>query len=292
MKNIETLVEDIYGVLRNDDGGIELTVDQQAELGARIAAKVAYTLNRGERKRKEKTLRMSEIGKPCLRQLWYDYHTPAVAEPLLPHTRFKFLYGDIIEEVTLFLAKVSGHEVTGEQEELIINYRDWTIKGRRDALIDGVLVDVKSASTYSFKKFKEGLNDSNDAFGYRDQLDAYNLADPSESRPAGWLVADKQNGHLAWAPHTSVPANLPERLDAIIDALESKVPPKRGFDDVPEGKSGNMKLGVECSYCPYKQVCWPTLRAFAYERGPIFLTEVRRQPNVPELDLKKGIESE
>jgi hypothetical protein len=294
MKTIDTLVSDIYDVLRNKGGGRELTVDEQAELGARIAAKVARTLNRSERKVLPKTLRMSEIGKPCIRQLWYDRERPELGEALLPHTRFKFLYGDILEEVTLFLAKIAGHKVEGEQGKLELKYNDWTILGSRDAIIDNWLIDVKSASTYSFKKFKDGMDDSNDAFGYRTQLDAYNEGEFGGSgahRRSGWLAIDKQNGHLALSEHTINRGKLYDKLVQITSALdlweERKLEPIRGFDPVPEGKSGNMKLGVECSYCAYKKACYPSMRAFAYERGPVFLTVVKKQPNVPEIPLDK-----
>jgi len=58
---------------------------------------------------------------------------------------------------------------------------------------------------------------------------------------------------------------------------------------VPEGKSGNMKLGVNCSYCPHKVTCWDDanngdgLRLFLYSNGPMWLTEVQKEPKVQEI---------
>jgi hypothetical protein len=60
----------------------------------------------------------------------------------------------------------------------------------------------------------------------------------------------------------------------MVDATE----PARTFEPIPEGKSGNMKLGLNCSYCGYKTHCHPGLRTFAYARGPVFLTDVIREP--------------
>jgi hypothetical protein len=290
MKTIDTLVPDIQQVLRNslDGKGVELTVEQQAELGARIAGKVAIALNRQHWKRPLKTLRMSEIGKPCLRQLWYSYHTPEKGEKLRPDTQLKFLYGDIIEELVLFLAKQAGHKVEGEQTRLEFKHNGWKIVGHRDAIIDGVLVDVKSASSYSFKKFEEGMNDDNDAFGYRAQIGAYaagTLIQEGKALPTGWVAVDKQNGKVCFSPNTD-PVSMPEHLDNVTWALDEDKPPTRDFGDVPEGTSGNKKLCVECSYCPFKKECWPGLRAFAYQRGPVFLTKVVREPKTPEIPLE------
>jgi len=294
-KTIDTLVPDIYQVLRNslDGKGVELTVDQQAELGAAIAAKVARALNRPERNRPPKTLYMSEIGKPCLRQLWYSVYHPELGEKLLPHTQFKFLYGDILEEVVLALAKVAGHEVTHEQKAHEFEYKGWKFRGRQDAHIDGVLVDVKSASSYSFKKFQEGMDDTNDAFGYRMQLQGY---DPEPLNKKGWIAVDKQNGTLAWSEHKGTNhVNFVKQLDRIVHALDTNgFPPARAFDAVPEGKSGNEKLCVECSYCAFKTTCWSDanagygLRAFNYAGKPVFLTKVVREPKVPEIHLNEA----
>lgn len=297
-KTIDTLVPDIQQVLRNSllGKGVELSVDQQAQLGAAIANKVRIALNRQTWSRAPKTLRMSEIGKPCLRQLWYTVHAPELGERLLPNTQFKFLYGDIIEELVLFLAKLSGHKVEEEQAKSEWTTKDWTVVGHQDAVIDGVLVDVKSASSYSFKKFKEGMNADNDAFGYRMQLQCYNML---KKRPMGWLAVDKQNGTMVFSPHTAPNhVNLKRRLDEITDALDNKlIPPRRTFPVIPEGRSGNMKLGVECSYCSFKKECWKDsnggngLRGFAYERGPVFLTHVVREPIVPEFSLETDSET-
>lgn len=298
-KTIDTLVPDIYQVLRNSrlGKGIELTLEQQALFGASLAEKTARALNRSAFTRPPKTLYMSEIGKPCVRQLWYSVYHPEYAEQLQPNTQYKFLYGDFLEELTLFLAKIAGHEVTREQELVTWTHSGWTVRGKKDAHIDGVLVDVKSASSFSFKKFGEGMNDENDSFGYRMQLQGYDTAGPSTRM--GWVVIDKQNGTLAWSEHKpDAHVMMGAKMDQIVRALDhTAVPPKRKFELVPEGKSGNEKLGINCSYCAFKKECWKDsnagygLRAFSYAGRPVFLGTVVREPKVPEIPLEADSET-
>jgi hypothetical protein len=160
-------------------------------------------------------------------------------------------------------------------------------------MIDGVLVDVKSASSYSYKKFVEGLDDTNDAFGYRYQLSSYFLGLVHSGLIAvdgdmGFLAVDKQNGHIGYFPTRFV--SMAKRLGQVIPVVQNdKHPPARGFKLVPEGTSGNMKLCMECSYCPFKKNCWKDanggygLRTFLYSTGPVFLGTVMKTPKVPEI---------
>ena len=113
MKSIDTLVPDIQGVLVN---GIPKDVNPEviSKFGTSLSQTIANRLIRTER---VPTLRMSNIGKPCDRQLWYEINKPELAEPLDASTYMKFLYGDVLEEIVLFLAELAGHEVTGRQDE-------------------------------------------------------------------------------------------------------------------------------------------------------------------------------
>jgi hypothetical protein len=214
---------------------------------------------------------------------------PASAEPILPHTLFKFIYGDLIEEATLMLAEAAGHKVERRQEPVQMHSGEWEVRGKIDAVIDDVLVDVKSCSPFGYKKFAEGLTDDNDSFGYRLQLSAYNLALPlkMDVTDQGFLAVDKQNGHIGYFPQEYVPVET--RVETLVFALEHDRPPTRRFKLIPDGKSGNEKLCTECSYCPYKFECWKDansghgLRGFSYSTGPVFLGTVVRTPNVPEL---------
>jgi len=226
---------------------------------------------------------MSNIGQPCERKLWYELQGEG-GEELRPEHYLKFIFGDLIEELILTLAVLAGHRVEGRQDEQVIE----GIKGHRDAVIDGVTVDVKSASTPSYKKFREGLTPEGDSFGYLDQLDSYmhaGLNDPivTDKDRGAFLVLDKTLGHLHLDVHKRRELPWEEIYKHKKNMVSKEEAPPRKFEALPEGKSGNKKLGTNCSYCPFKQTCWPGVRTFLYANKPVYLTEVVRLPNVPEL---------
>lgn len=273
------MIEDIEDVLVN---GAEISDEQYAEFGRRVADALRHSLDRTPR---EGTLRMSNIGKPCLRQLWYEVNSKEEQEEMRGPTYMKFLIGHLIEEVALFLAEVSGHKVEGRQDEAEIE----GILGHRDAVIDGTLVDVKSASTYSFQKFESGRLEEDDAFGYVDQIQSYlhhAQEDPivTDKDRAAFFVIDKTLGNMCLDFHKrrEFPP-IPEIFKYRKKIVEQDEPPARTFDPIPEGKSGNMKLGINCSYCPFKKTCWPEARTFLYSNRPVTLVKVVREPNVPEI---------
>ena len=224
---------------------------------------------------------MSNLGKGA-RQLWYQKRYEP-EEPLKGHTLLKFLVGHITESVLLFLASVSGHNVTARQDEVAIQ----GIKGHIDADIDGVTVDVKSASPYSFKKFANGSLAEDDAFGYIEQIAGYSKA---RNTDGAFLAMDKVSGHLAYLPFTkeelAATVNVEERIDYLKSAVESDVEPERCYPDEEDGASGNRVLGTNCSYCDHKRRCWADsngglgLRTFLYSNGPKFFTTVKREPKV------------
>jgi hypothetical protein len=226
---------------------------------------------------------MSNLGKPD-RRLWLEINHPDAGEPLTASTYVKFLYGDILEELILFLAKEAGHTVEGEQDRVEIN----GVIGHRDAVIDGVLTDVKSASSYSFKTFRSGELADNDKFGYIDQINQYLFAaqeDPivRDKEVAAFFVIDKQNGFMCVDKHTNNNKDYVQVVEAKRQMLAEKEIPPLCYPAIPEGKSGNEKLGIECSYCPFKKVCYPNLRTFRYSYGPVYLTKVVKEPKVPEV---------
>lgn len=228
------------------------------------------------------TLRMSNIGKGA-RQLWYDKKY-GKEEELPAHTLVKFMFGDIIEQLVLLLAKLAGHTVTALQDEVSLH----GIKGHIDADIDGVTVDVKSASTHAFKKFADGTLADNDPFGYIEQISGYSKA---RNTNGAFLAVDKQNGHIAYLEFPKEELEVlavEDRIDYLKVALESDEPPERCYKDEEFGASGNRVLNVNCSYCAHKFRCWASanggvgLRTFMYASGPKFLTNVAVEPKVYE----------
>ena len=64
----------------------------------------------------EKTLRMSSIGKPD-RKIWMEIRGPKIKKSYSGATLIKFLYGSIIEELVIFLAREAGHKVDNLQKK-------------------------------------------------------------------------------------------------------------------------------------------------------------------------------
>ena len=283
MKTIDTLVEDINEVIKGSGGWTSVINEHfKEDIGA-------VTLSRlGTPKEERKpTLRMSNIGTPCTRKLWYSLNRPETGEELRPATLLKFMYGDMLESLILSLAEAAGHKVEGKQTVLDC----YGIKGSRDAVIDGVTIDVKSASTRAMDKFRSNGLRSDDPFGYLRQLTGYVHGakdDPLVKDKTGgaFLVVDKQHGHIVldYYDLSKELGNMEEYVNRIKEktAKDSKLP-NRKFKTEAEGKSGNRKLGINCSYCDFKQSCYPDLRTFIYSRGPVYLTRVVKEPIVPEV---------
>jgi hypothetical protein len=182
------------------------------------------------------------------------------------------------------LSRASGHTVTEEQKQVDVE----GIKGHQDCKIDGELVDCKSASGYSFKKFANNNLVNDDPFGYIAQISAYSAG--NNVKEAYFLAIDKQHGNLALTRvHDLEMIDAKERVKYLKNVLESKTVPDRCYSDIPEGSSGNRKLAIGCVFCPHKRECWSDvnngkgLRAFKYERGTTYLTQVYKEPRVQEI---------
>lgn len=284
MKNIKTLIPDIHRVFEEPHDFAPDRIDKFSKTLANI---IAEKINKGDAK---PTLRMSNIGSPCSRELWYKMNTPEDAEKLPPEVRVKFLFGDILEALLLFLAEEAGHTVEGQQDEVELN----GVKGHRDAIIDGVLVDAKSASSYSFKKFKEHLTYDQDGFGYIDQLQSYLQASQDDpllqtKDEAAFLVIDKTLGHITLDRHKRNKTDYKKVVEQRRDMITHPEPPERPYQDVPMGAKGNRKLDTKCGYCSFKNKCWPGLRTFYYANGPEFLTVVKETPRVEEARPQEGV---
>lgn len=281
--NIHTLVPDIQKLIVRKDGWF--TPDLSTEFARDVGLRLTEQLGGGERTPR---LRLSQMGPRCPRALWHSIHTPDLAEALPPWAEVKYAYGHILESLAITLAKAAGHEVTGEQDELIVD----GIKGHRDCVIDGCVVDVKSSSSFGFNKFKDGSLKDNDSFGYLDQLDGYvvgSFQDPLvRVKDKGYLLAiDKTLGHMCLYEHRVTPQRIDaikQRIQFFKDIVGRDTPPTCTCETVSDGKSGNYKLGTVASYSSYKHCCFPTLRTFIYASGPVYLTRVVRTPDVVEID--------
>ena len=280
-KTIDTLVEDIYSLFTSNEP-TKIPANVLQDFAKDVTDAVVNSLT--EERKPRNNLRLSMIGQPA-RKVWYSVRSTE-QEELAGSDYIKFLYGDILEALLVFLSKVSGHKVSDQQKQVVLN----DVVGHQDAVVDDVLVDFKSASSFSFKKFTEGMIFKDDPFGYVAQLSAY--AQANNAKEAGWVVIDKTTGQIAYCPvHRMEMINASQKIDYLRDAIKDSEPPSRCYDDVPDGKSGNMQLAVGCNYCPYKFDCWSDanngkgLRAFQYANSVKYLTNVDREPNVPELQI-------
>ena len=277
MAVIETLVADIEEVLTHPHIVDKVVLERFGQSITRVTDRQLLSEERTE-------LSMSMLGTRCDRQLQYKaspYHR-IKGEPLSADAKLKFMFGDLIEALILLLAREAGHKVEGEQDELNIN----GVLGHRDSIIDGVLVDCKSASSFSFQKFKHGLREDEDSFGYLTQLHSYLYASVGgavfcEPGRAAFLVVDKQFGHICLDIHSFDSKSYGNLVDEKKALVSNPNLAPRGFRDELDGKSGNKKLGVACSYCAFKSHCWSGLQTFLYSNGPRYLTHVERTPDVP-----------
>tara|TARA_B100001093_G_scaffold515994_1_gene593699 strand:- start:1852 stop:2715 length:864 start_codon:yes stop_codon:yes gene_type:complete len=280
-KKVDTLVQDIYRTI--DEGLDKRTTDK--EFLHTFNKSIMESINKFlfEKRDDVKTLRLSQIGRPD-RQLWYDIKSDIESKKIDAKTKIKFLYGEILESLLILLAEASGHEVSEMQKMEEVD----GVKGHKDCRIDGTLVDIKSASSYSFKKFKDGSLITNDPFGYISQISAY--AESAGDDSAGFVAVDKSTGELAYMPVESIHMiNASDRVKHLKNVVKSSSPPPKCYPDEPDGKSGNMKLAIGCVFCGYKEHCWSDanqgrgLRKFKYSTGIRNLTQVHKTPDVEEV---------
>ena len=285
MKRVEDVVQDIYALMESKDA--DPSVDVEAEIDKfGESVKELMRTEFGRKKREDnRRLRLSNIGRTD-RYLW-NHFNGTEGEELQPHTYVKFMYGHLIEEMLLFLTRMAGHSVTDEQKVCKVE----GVVGHMDCKIDGIVTDVKSASSFGFKKFKDGTLAYDDPFGYIDQIKAY--AHSEGQTEFGWLAMDKANGHLTYlkydlndteAPvYEALKGDIVDRVKHVKKLVEQPEPVEWCYPPVPDGKSGNSKLSIGCSYCQFKDHCYPNLRVFAYSYGPKYLVDVVKEPKVQEV---------
>lgn len=283
---IETLVNDIYETIKRKDGWF--TDEIRDAFGNSVGSRLQAQL--GEKARAP-TLRLSQMGPRCPKALWHSIHTPELAEPLPPWAEIKYAYGHMIEALAIALAKASGHEVTGEQDEVYLD----GIVGHRDCVIDGAIVDIKSSSSPGMDKFFNKTIAETDSFGYLDQLDGYVVASADDPlvriKDKGYILAvDKTLGHMCLYEHRVREEQIRARIREYKSIVEETKPPACQCGTEPYGESGNIALDLKASYSPYKHVCFPNLRTFIYSKGPVYFTRVVKVPTfkgVPLMEVDK-----
>jgi len=296
MKKIDRLIYDIHEYLKGNHGDPSGEPSPNTEAGVITLSKnVAYhtlDLTKGRpveaKATTDKMIRMSELGEPCLRKLVYKrYHPhlglPPHAESGPPTLQVKFLLGDYVEEVALFLAQEAGHMVTHRQDT--VEYRpsgtDWYSVGHLDAIIDGHVIDVKSASDFAFNKYKrEGMTAENDGFGYRYQIDGYATALKMTGR--GFLFVNKHDGEMLLVDRSNEPViDIAQRIRDIGTHLDEYLDMGKAPERLPlsyDKKSDQQKLGTVCSYCAFKHHCYSDspkrLEGYIVSGKPVYFVDL------------------
>ena len=212
----------------------------------------------GKVKRKDFTLRMSNVGRPTC-QLWYEKNKPETALPRSNNFMMNMMLGDIVEAV--FKGLLRGAKVDYEESDTVtLKCKDAEVSGSYDLVIDGAVDDVKSASDWSYKNKFESYEtlSSGDGFGYVGQLAGY--AKDSGKKVGGWWVVNKANGHFKYVPASGL--NLDDEIKKIEDTVATVNANKfeRCFEPEEEkfrGKAtGNTVLNSNCRFCDYRYDCW------------------------------------
>jgi len=281
-KRIDTIATDIKTLVAGISNGKPANVTEENMNKFLLNIKEAFHSWNNPVREKDGKLRMSVLGKPP-RQLWYDRFSPKKTKSYDASLNIKFLYGHILEHLLLYLAELTGHKIGDQQKKVEID----NIKGHIDATVDGEVCDVKSASSFSFKKFKTGELVGDDPFGYHAQLSGYETG--MGTNGGGFLVMDKSSGDVCfYKPDELAKPNVTTLIKTLQDTLKSKTPPEKCYQ-LSETKGGNKSLPIGCQFCTHKWECYKDandgkgLRVFKYSNKFVYLAEVNRQPNVEEI---------
>lgn len=204
-------------------------------------------------------LRMSNIGrKKC--QLWFEKNQPDEKIPNSPYFLINMILGDIVEAVFKGLLRAAKVEF-GDSEQVTLKLNDMSVDGTYDLVLNGRVDDVKSSSPWAYEnKFIDlATLQGKDSFGYVSQLVGY--AKAKGIPVGGWWVVNKANGNFKYVSASEVDVDKEmEHIQNTVDYINNDEPFERCYEPVEEtyyGKpSGNLKLGVECSLCSYREKCW------------------------------------
>jgi hypothetical protein len=248
-----------------------------------VAADIKDALSRqlsGEKR--EFRLRMSNLGrKRC--QLWFEKNDPESKLPDSPFFIINMMLGDIVEAVFKGLLRASKVEFE-DSKKVVLKTKNRDIEGSYDLVLNGKVDDVKSTSPWAYEnKFIdfETLS-SKDSFGYVSQLVGY--AKARGVPVGGWWVVNKANGNFKYISASNVDVDTEmQKIEDTISYIDNDEPFERCYEPIEEtyyGKpSGNLKLGIECSLCNYREKCWDNLQ--------VLPSRVSRSSNPPLINYIK-----
>lgn len=189
-------------------------------------------------------LGMSEIGKPCDRQLWLSFrgysHLPLDGRMIM-----LFDLGDQIEQRTIHWLTLAGYKIEGQQEGFTAHFG--LFRGHCDGVIHGVtqkphILEIKSASDKRFKSFK--------SFGVQ-------VVEPTYYCQAqcymGYANIDRT---LFVIINKNTSEIYTERLYFYQDAFDALH--RRAYDIITSNNVPPMAFdedSIECKWCDYKMHC-------------------------------------
>jgi len=216
-------------------------------------------------------IRMSGIGRPlCQQKLEKKGHKQEVAY----NDVMRFLMGDLVEAVAVFVMKAAGVKVVDTQRACELELSGNKIKGTLDLVMDDgeeKVWDIKSTSPWSFdNKFAgRGGYDAikeDDPFGYI--MQGYLYAKSQDMPFGGWIAINKSSGEWAFV---EAPDDQEEDLKTYIAEAEKRVDslnkdeafkiPFEPEDEVytlkgEKIKTGNKLMPKTCTFCSFKNICW------------------------------------
>lgn len=221
-----------------------------------------------DRENTEGRLRLSSAGH-CQRKQWYQFHG-YTGEPLSARTINTFLFGDLCEVALSVVARLAGWQLSGKpngEDSVKIRHNDRDVVGHLDDLLYNPdddkyrVVECKSMSEIGYRMFEE--NGLTDDWGYMTQaslyceamgVDEYILAGICKNtghfcdrlyRKDNALI-DK--AHARW--HAAIGVNIPDREWSPVEETRYNRSTKQ-YDS-----TGRCKLGMQCSYCSFRDECW------------------------------------
>jgi len=213
--------------------------------GDKVAAEMYEAATRERERQKRKYLGMSGIGKPCARELWFDFRGfPQV--PIEGRILMLFRLGDRIEDEVVHFLKQAGYEVEGQQEAFYDH--GGMFRGHSDGTIGGVtqkkhILEVKSANDNKFKAIKKA--------GVRKVYPVYYSQVQCYMGYAGldralWVVQNKNTSEIYTERAYFIRSDFDALRNRAYQIITSNDPPERQFNEESQ----------TCQWCNQRLTCW------------------------------------
>lgn len=216
-------------------------------------------------------IRMSGLGRPLCQQ---KLEQQGNKQDMSYNDIMRFLIGDLIEAVAVFVLKSAEVKVVDTQRTCELDIDGTTVKGTLDLIMnDGEdkVWDIKSTSPWSYdNKFAtRGGYDvikEDDPFGYI--MQGFLYAEAQGMPFGGWIAINKSSGEWAFveAPEDQEEdrkeyiADAKKRVQSLLEDKGFKIPftPEDEMYTVSgqKVKTGNKIMPKTCTFCSFKSICW------------------------------------